>query len=311
MELQVRSTYLNNKGPDPTSGLLYGFFENFNSEKTKIAYKKDLKDFFEFLKANNHSIVVARINIEHAVAYRNFLQRDKNFKDSTINRKVSSCSAFFEYLFKRQIVDKNIFNYVDRRKVGNVTKTRALQDHEVELVLKAWEGETYNDLLYLAVLNVFFYTGIRKAELQSLKIKDLKQYSDFCSLILKTKGGEVVEKKLNNKATEVVIKYLAKRIEDFGNIEEDAGLFVSSLGSGMISAGLIDYIFKKTGEYTGIGSWLTPHVARASFISHLLDKGIPIHKVSKEVGHKDIKTTLGYYNRIQKVENSLVSEVSY
>ena len=309
VEIQNRVYDLIKKDEDPTHGLLYGFFENFNSEKTKIAYKKDLKQFFDFLKENGRSFVVTKIKVEHAVSFRNHLN-DLELKDSTINRKISSCSAFWKYLFKREIVPKNIFEFVDRNKIANISKTRALENEEISCLLQAWTGVAYNEALYNAVLHVFFYTGIRKAELQSLKVKDLKKYPSFCSLIIKAKGGEVAEQRLNDLATEALVKYLEVRINTFESLDEEDFLFVSSKNTGQISATLIDYIFKKTGEYTGVGSWITPHVARASFISHLLDKH-PVQKVSKEVRHKDIKTTLGYYNRIQKVENSLVGDITY
>jgi site-specific recombinase XerD len=89
---------------------------------------------------------------------------------------------------------------------------------------------------------------------------------------------------------EALVKYLESRIDSFNYLDEEDYLFVSSKNTGKISSSLIDYIFKKTGEYSGVGSWITPHVARASMISHLLDK-FPVQRLSKEVRHKNIKMT--------------------
>ena len=54
---------------------------------------------------------------------------------------------------------------------------------------------------------------------------------------------------------------------------------------------------KQIGQQTGRSGikGLTFHSARASFITNLLNSGIPPVRVQKYVGHKDLKTTLSYY----------------
>src|ERR1017187_6123964 len=53
----------------------YEFFENFDSEHTKIAYRNDLNQFFRFLIQTFGPLrEINELDRSHVIAYRNFLQ---------------------------------------------------------------------------------------------------------------------------------------------------------------------------------------------------------------------------------------------
>ena len=51
--------------------------------------------------------------------------------------------------------------------------------------------------------------------------------------------------------------------------------------------------FNTVAEAAGV-EWVTPHILRHTFASQLAIKGVSIFKISKWLGHSDVKTTMIY-----------------
>lgn len=58
----------------------------------------------------------------------------------------------------------------------------------------------------------------------------------------------------------------------------------------------VNYLFKKYAKLAGVHG-VTPHSARATFITQALENNCPIEAVQKTVGHAQIKTTQMYDKR--------------
>jgi len=56
---------------------------------------------------------------------------------------------------------------------------------------------------------------------------------------------------------------------------------------------------------------VSPHSARATVISSLLEKGVDLYKVSLAVGHSDPSTTKKYDKRGKRIEDNVVLEIGY
>ena len=68
----------------------------------------------------------------------------------------------------------------------------------------------------------------------------------------------------------------------------------------------IDFILNKYCRKIGIQSKITPHSARATMISSLLEHGCDLYRVSQLVNHSNVKTTQGYDKRGKKFSDSPV-----
>jgi integrase len=64
----------------------------------------------------------------------------------------------------------------------------------------------------------------------------------------------------------------------------------------------------RMGRHAGVlpGRKLTPHVLRASRITHMLDAGEPLAEVQAFADHDNPATTVGYWNRRNKGQRNLV-----
>jgi len=72
-------------------------------------YSSDFAHFELWMKKTN--IQINQLNIEHADAYKNFLQ-ELSFSKKTINRKLSTVRRFSEFLYKTCVLDRDFAQHV-------------------------------------------------------------------------------------------------------------------------------------------------------------------------------------------------------
>ena len=73
----------------------------------------------------------------------------------------------------------------------------------------------------------------------------------------------------------------------------------------------INEILDRYAKAVGIGFKITPHSARATFISELLDIGVDIYVVAREGNHASVKTTQEYDKRRKKLTESPVMKIDW
>jgi len=81
--------------------IYYGFLNNYSSEHTRLAYKKDLSHFLKWLfEAFEQKVSEFDVDHDHIVAYKEHLmslvsaRTDASFSHRTINRKLACLGAF-------------------------------------------------------------------------------------------------------------------------------------------------------------------------------------------------------------------------
>ena len=163
--------------------------------------------------------------------------------------------------------------------------------------LKREKGDKQAELRALrdkAMLELFFSTGLRLAELCSLN-RDLDLSKDEFSI--RGKGEKVRVVFLSDNAKDAISKYLNKRTD------MDEPLFVqysknTSTGKAQDEKRLtprsIERIVKQYAINAGISKKVTPHILRHSFATDLLENGADIRSVQVMLGHANIQTTQIY-----------------
>jgi integrase len=58
--------------------------------------------------------------------------------------------------------------------------------------------------------------------------------------------------------------------------------------------GKVQQAVRESRRRLGLNPQLTPHVLRHSFATHLLDRGVKVTALQKQMGHSDVRTTFGY-----------------
>ena len=293
--------------------LEYEFFHNFESAHTRKSYRIDISQFFEFLR-DNFSLINSYSDIKrvHLVAFRNWLT-DANLAPKSINRKMAANSSFFDFLVEKSILQFNPCTSIKRPRQEVVKPTNDVSDEQIRHLLEMVESLQGPGLLHRAVIYTLFTTGIRKAELINLRLKNFTMKDGFHIIEIRAKGGKQLTKVIHPKCAEVINEYLGYLKIESSELHPEDWIFRPSknpLEPAHIIKPLnpksVDYIIKSWCQKAGIDQRISPHSARASYIGSALESGMDLYKVSRDVGHASVKTTEEYNKRRQKLSESPV-----
>ena len=284
------------------------------SENTMLAYKKDVSLVFNWFEKKNINFLNANEN--NLRDFLTFLQK-KNYKPSSLSRKLSSLKQFYEILKEEKYIDinplKNIESY---KKVKNLPKSLS-EEHLCFLLRKAKENykiieenDIHNKMKKLrlyTLLEILYSTGMRISELISLPLSDFIKIKDL--LEIKGKGDVYRYVVFNNEAKSAIDVWLdflsSKRIFINNNY-----MFPNNNGIGHISRQSIYKDLIELSKGLSINSkGVTPHQVRHSFATHLLNRGADLISLQKLLGHADISTTETYTKVQSKKLFGLVNDI--
>jgi integrase/recombinase XerC len=269
------------------------------SPNTVIAYSRDLHDFVSFLGAYYGVREWSWGGIDR-LAMRGFLAHlaRRALAKRSMARTLSAVRSFYRYLHRNEIVDanparavssprleKHLPGYLDRAQIDLL-----FQSAEV----RAWEG-TFTDVRNLAILELFYSTGMRLSELQGLSRGDV----DLVTQQVKVRGKGRKERivPVGNHATLAMRNYEAKRDDLLRGLGPRAGdrnaYFLARTGKRIGVRAVqktVGEFLRKIDEDAG----LSVHSLRHTFATHLLDAGADLRAVQELLGHASISTTQIY-----------------
>jgi integrase/recombinase XerC len=147
------------------------------SPNTVKAYRRDLAELCEFLDGYYGTESWSWQGVDR-IAMRGFLARlaRRGLSKRSMTRTLSAVRSFYRYMHRNEIVDAN-----PARAVGAPKLERYLPGYldraQIDLLfqiaeVRAWEG-SFVDVRNLAILELFYSTGMRLSELQGLSRADL------------------------------------------------------------------------------------------------------------------------------------------
>jgi integrase len=169
-----------------------------------------------------------------------------------------------------------------------------------------------------AILAILFGGGIRRSELVSLRIADVRKTSSGTTFLYlrHTKAKRDAEQALPNWAAAPVWDLIAERRRD--QASDGDYLFVGFTGRAgqrasakPISDTGVYLLFKQYCMAAGAGAFATPHSARATAITKLLADGIPHREVQEFSRHASIQMVEWYDKRRFDVEQSPARGLEY
>lgn len=258
------------------------------SEKTIIAYRSDLIDFYTFLK--NKPIDDSTI-----LFYVKHLSQERQLKDSTIKRKLIVLKLFFEYLYQHNYIDRNHYqaHFFKFKKERRLPKTLEIQEisklltHAENQILNARSDHaTWKSTRNLALIDLLISTGIRIAEASDIALCDILMSERVMLIHGKGRKQRLIyiscTKTWNN-----LVQWL--KIRNSSTCYTDK-VFVNKHGK-QISIHGIEYIYNTLRIATGINPHSTPHYLRHTFATNLLANGADLRSVQEILGHSSVSTT--------------------
>jgi integrase/recombinase XerC len=222
----------------------------------------------------------------------------------SIAHRLSAWRAFYRWLAGRIELDANPVAAV-RAPKGAKTLPKALSVDDAQQLMEApapssAQGDSTEALRDHAILELFYSSGLRLAELVSLDVHYVKRDDYESASWLKRDAAEVeVHGKGNRhrvvpvgrKALDALDAWLAVR-GTFVKLD-DAPLFLSVRGNRM-APGVVRERVKRAAIAAGIPANVHPHVLRHSFATHLLQSSGDLRAVQELLGHASIAATQVY-----------------
>ncbi len=265
------------------------------SEHTRVAYMGDLEEFVEFLQNNNfikNQDGIAGVETETIRAYLGYLFRQK-VKKVPVNRKISSLRSFYKYLIRSGKTKNNPAAMIQTSKTEKYMPNFLSVDEIFELLNAQMTG-SMPGLRNLAMLELFYSSGLRLSELAGLNVMDL----DFNQALVKVRGKGRKERivPIGGQARLALQEYLAKTDEARKKKNADvfnSPLFLNTRGA-RITARSIARIVDEATKKSGIGRKISPHALRHTFATHLLNAGADLRSIQELLGHESLSTTQKY-----------------
>ena len=275
--------------------LEYIEIEKGRSPLTSRNYDHYLTKFFEQMGITKPSDIIEtkvrefRIKLARAPGVKARGQVSGTMKKTTQNYHMIALRSFLKYCRKRGIETLSP-DVIELAKVG-ARDLDLISTNELHRLLAAPDVTTVKGLRDKALLELFFSTGLRLAELCSLNA-DLDLTRDEFSI--RGKGEKVRVVFLSDIAKDAIRAYLKAR----KGMEEAMFVDVAKNGAGRSDRRLtprsIERLVRDYAIKAGISKKVTPHVLRHAYATDLLSNGADIRSVQMMLGHANIATTQVY-----------------
>lgn len=272
--------------------ILYLQKEKNYSPHTLRAYRKDLENFFDFLRENKKTKVDQNV----ITFFIGFLLK-YGIDARTVARKLSSLKSFFKVLKRMGIISEN---------PAVAIKTPKIKKHlpgflTYAQVEKALEITNPRDR---AIMEILYCCGLRASELVGLNVGDIDFNRD--EVKVKGKGNKQRIVPLGRAAKDAVLKYLKvretsvkKRESSTKTRDNTPQLFLNYRG-GRLTTRSIQLIVRKYLVKIARASGTNPHILRHSFATHLLENGADLRAVQELLGHSSLSTVQIYTHLTRK-----------
>lgn len=227
---------------------------------------------------------------DHFRAYLFELQK-QGLARSTVRLRFAAYRSFFKFLVHRRGFPKSPVAEVELPKadkplpvVLNLSQIEELLElpMRTELTGQAPDWMRERDA---AILELFYSTGLRLAELASLDVEDIDSHNDTVRVLGKGSKERLVP--IGSHAMAAMQKYRVAAGVHHGP------LFLSKLRK-RLSTRSLNSVLKRYLALSSIPFNVTPHKLRHSFATHLLDHGADLRSVQALLGHASLSTTQIY-----------------
>ncbi len=267
----------------------YLFLEKKYSKHTVNAYITDLNSFHDFIKEEFEQENLVEVNYSLIRSWI-ILLSENNAENVTINRKISSLKAFYKFLLKTKQIE-----------VSPLLKHKALKtpkkiqipfsEKELDLVINEIKyPEGFNGIRDKLIIDLFYTTGIRRAELINLNVSSV----DIQNATIKVLGKRNKERII--PLLPVIVDEIKGYLEQRNALEtiiDTENLFLMLKGVKLNET----FVYRIINDYFSTVSEKvkkSPHILRHTFATHLLNNGADINSVKELLGHSSLASTQVY-----------------
>ena len=210
---------------------------------------------------------------------------------SYVRLQFSALRTFYQFLTARKRLARNPVREVQLPKIEKKLPLVLTRQQVEELLaaptreMKSRAAPVWMPLRDVAIMELFYSSGLRLSELAALDVADLDPYTESVRVFGKGRKERVCP--VGFPALEAISRYRAA-----ANVHAGP-LFINKARKRM-SARSIWLVLKRYLRHTSIPISISPHKLRHSFATHMLDRGADLRSVQALLGHASLSTTQIY-----------------
>jgi site-specific recombinase XerD len=210
---------------------------------------------------------------------------------SYVRLQFSALRTFYQFLAARKGLRRNPVREVQLPKIEKKLPLVLTRQQVDELLTaptrepKSRSAPSWMPLRDVAIMELFYSSGLRLGELAALDVGDVDPYTESVRVFGKGRKERVCPVGL--PALEAMQKYRVA-----ANVH--AGPLFINKARGQMSVRSIWLVLKRYVRHTSIPISISPHKLRHSFATHMLDRGADLRSVQALLGHASLSTTQIY-----------------
>ncbi|HMO64517.1 MAG TPA: tyrosine recombinase [Verrucomicrobiota bacterium] len=213
--------------------------------------------------------------------------RPRRLAPESVYLAIAALRAFYKYAAAEGLVPENpAAQLALPRRWKRLPK--ALAYDELTLLLQPPPEADAGTLCDLAIIELAYGSGLRRAELCALRLEQLHLDAGYVTVIGKGNKERIVP--LGGRARVSLERYLKDGRPTLLRPHSPAHVFLSARGRPLPPAGLWRRI-KNRARLAGLTREVTPHMLRHSFATHLLEGGADLRVIQELLGHASLGTT--------------------
>ena len=275
-------------------------FEKRYSPHTVSAYQSDLDQFFSFLNTSEQTVTSPQeITYQHIRSWMVHLMGEMTAR--SVNRKIATLRKYFKFLLREGLITSNPTSKIQSPK--NVKHLPVVvEDAKLSAMLSDDEvfGDDFEGVRDKLVIETLFGTGIRLAELVTLKEQDINLYDGTIKVLGKRNKERIVP--INHELKSLLEKYIElKKNQNYHNIS--LTLIVTNKGAEAYPK-FIYLIVHKYLSFISTQNKKSPHVLRHTFATSLLNRGADLNAIKELLGHANLSATQVYtHNSVERLKS--------
>ena len=265
------------------------------SSNTLSAYKRDLIQYNKFIIENNSDLKIEKADYK---IIRSWIVSmvNNNLSNRSINRKVSSLKSFYKFLIKTDTITLSPLKAHSPLKQSKTIQVPFSKEEINSLLDSDFFNNDYKGVLQKTIISFFYFTGVRRIELISIKESDISLESGTIKVMGKRSKERIIP----------ILPKLKKSIKNYRDIKSkligqnsSEYLFISKNRKQLSEK----FVYRTVNEYFKLVSpkiKKAPHVLRHSFATHLINEGADINSVKELLGHSSLSATQIYSHTSMK-----------
>jgi len=258
------------------------------SPNTLLAYRRDLAKYTLYLEKK--SVGQPNSVSRDMVTGYMFSQKERGLSTTSICRSLAAIKMFHRFLVRERLAVEDPTSLVETPKLWKRVP-EVLTTNEVESMIRASQGRSWQNIRDNAILELFYASGMRVSELVNLKLEHINLGVGYVRCLGKGRKERIIP--VGKRAQEAIKRYCEQARNKLLKSNPHSFLFISRLGQKM-SRQSVWKIIKRYAKKANIKRPIKPHTLRHSFATHLLERGADLRSVQEMLGHSDISTTQIY-----------------